>query len=86
MFKLRSVVKHDFEWTLISAYPCVFKHLTNPVRLFIYVFIITYYYLTKVERLYLKNIKTAYGRVNHHHAGQTIILPNDSSAWLLFYF
>ena len=86
MFKLRSVVKQNFAWTRVSAYPFIVKQTAHPDRLFIYVFNITYRYLIEVERQYLDNLEPAYGGVNNRHAGYDRILTNDGAARLLLYY
>ena len=79
-------VKHDFLWTRVSAQLFVVKQLDNTGILFIYAFIITGYYLIEVERWYLNNFEPAWGGFNYPHAGQTNILCNYSTAWLLLYY
>ena len=75
--------QHDFAWAQVSAKPCVVKLLDNPGRLFIYVITITGCYLIMLEFWYLNNFKLACGGVNNSHSGETNILPDDSSAWIL---
>ena len=82
-FKLRYIVKNNFFWTRVSAYPCVVKQLANPGRLFNHVYIITASNLIEGVRPYFKNLKPACGGVDHLHAGQTNNIPNDSAAWVL---
>ena len=72
-------VKHDFAWMQVSAKACVIKQPDNPIRLFIYVLIITVCNLIKVINQYLDNFKPSCGGVDHRDAGETNIILNDRS-------
>ena len=85
LFKLISFIKNGFAWTRVPAYPCFVKQLAKPGRLFIYVLIFTAHNLIEVKRRHLNDIEPDCGRVDHSHAGQTNIIPNDSATCMMLY-
>ena len=83
MFKLRSVVKHEFMWMRVYPKTGVVKELANTCRLFIYVLIITARNLIEVVCWYIDNFEPACGGVDCLHAGETNIIFNDITFQLM---